>query len=283
MPLSDYYHKLNLLWQQFDALTSLHASSCTAKKEIKKHSQLIKLMQFLMGLDDVYLPIRSNILTRDPLPSVKYAFAIISGEESHRGVVSNSTPSKPHATAFASKGFDNKKTSSGPNPNLKCTNCLKTGHTVERCFKLVGYPPNYKKPNGQASKGLSPVSGLQKKEIMEIGNESGSLYLFNVDSALNCKTPADCPASICYVSENLWHQRLGHLVDQVLNALKTKLLFDTNPTTSPCEVCHKTKQTKEPFPLRDHKSHNGGELIHLDLWGPYKSLRKSLSLILELS
>nr|GEU95182.1 hypothetical protein [Tanacetum cinerariifolium] len=66
-------------------------------------------MQFLMGLDDVYLPIRRNILTRDPFPSVKSAFAIISGEESHRGVVSNGTPSKPLATAFVSKGFDNKK------------------------------------------------------------------------------------------------------------------------------------------------------------------------------
>ncbi|GJT48848.1 putative transcription factor interactor and regulator CCHC(Zn) family protein [Tanacetum coccineum] len=109
MHLSDYYHKLNSLWRQFDALTSLPTCSCIAKKEIEKHNQLIKLMQFLMGLDDVYLPIRSNILTRDPLPSVKSAFAIISGEESHRGVASNSTPSKPHATAFVSKGFDNKK------------------------------------------------------------------------------------------------------------------------------------------------------------------------------
>ncbi|GJW60856.1 ribonuclease H-like domain-containing protein [Tanacetum coccineum] len=396
-------------------------------------------MQFLMGLNDVYLPIRSNILTRDPLPSVKSAFAIISGEESHRGVVSNSTPSKPHVTAFASKGFDNKKTSRGPNLNLKCTNCLKTCHTIERCFELVRYPPNYKKPYGQASKGLSqnkfasnnnavserpstsspvsltneqmirfmnlingkpasPISAnkagtffngslkfntnfqkffssnnkfrliktsngwiiyseanqhmtisekllhnivdiahlgltvrhpngthalihkigdlkltkditlydvlvvpeynvsllsvhklardsklcvgfdehkcyiqdLQKKEIVEIDNESDGLYLFNVDSALNCKTSADCPTSICYVSKNLWHQRLGHPADQVLDALKTKLLFDTNPITSPCEMCHKAKQTRETFPLSDHKSHNVGELVHLDLWGPYK-------------
>ncbi|GKC23646.1 ribonuclease H-like domain-containing protein, partial [Tanacetum coccineum] len=104
------------------------------------------------GLDDVYLPIRSNILTRDPLPSVKSTFAIISVEKSHRGISSNSTPSKPYATAFVSKGYDNKRTGRGPNLNLKCTNCLKPGHTVERCFELVGY---YKKPNGQASSGQS--------------------------------------------------------------------------------------------------------------------------------
>ncbi|GKC35294.1 putative RNA-directed DNA polymerase [Tanacetum coccineum] len=114
------------------------------------------------------------------------------------------------------------------------------------------------------------IQDLQKKEIMEIGNESGGLYLFNEDSTLNCKTSFDCPTSMCYVSKNLWHQRLGHPANQVLDALKAKLLFDTNPTTSPCEVCHKAKQTREPFPLSDHKSHNVGELVHLDLWGPYK-------------
>nr|GEY51106.1 ribonuclease H-like domain-containing protein [Tanacetum cinerariifolium] len=236
-----------------------------------------------------------------------------------------------------------KKTGRGPNSNLKCTNCFKIGHTIERCFEL----------NGQASKGqfqnkiasnnnavserpstsspmsltnehmlsthalIQKISDLKltkditlydvlvvpdynvsllsvhklardsklcvgfdehkcyiqdfwKKEIVKIGNENGGLYLFNVDSALNYKTSLDCPTPICYVSKSLWHQRLGHPADQVLDALKNKLLFDTNPTTSPCEDCYKAKQTREPFLLSGHKSHNVGELVHLDLCGPYK-------------
>nr|GEX10369.1 hypothetical protein [Tanacetum cinerariifolium] len=71
---------------------------------------------------------------------------------------------KPGAIAFASKvfdkSFDDKKkgnnnyrssnsTDKGPNPNLKCTNCNKIFHIVDRCFDIVGYPLNYKKPNGQ--------------------------------------------------------------------------------------------------------------------------------------
>lgn len=83
--LSEYYHKLNSLWKQFDALVKLPSCTCHAAKDFQEHNQLLKLMQFLMGLDEVYLPIRSNILTRDPLPNVKSAFAIISREESHRG------------------------------------------------------------------------------------------------------------------------------------------------------------------------------------------------------
>ncbi|GJY35043.1 ribonuclease H-like domain-containing protein [Tanacetum coccineum] len=42
--------------------------------------------EFLMGLNDVYQNIRSNILARDPLPDVKEAFNVVSREESHRGL-----------------------------------------------------------------------------------------------------------------------------------------------------------------------------------------------------
>ncbi|GJV04776.1 ribonuclease H-like domain-containing protein, partial [Tanacetum coccineum] len=87
--LADYYNKLNSLWKQFDVM-------------------------FLMGLDESYLAIRSNLLTKESLLSVKTAFSVISGEESHRNVTSVGT-TKPAATAFAAKTFDNKKKNSNSN------------------------------------------------------------------------------------------------------------------------------------------------------------------------
>ncbi|GKD38597.1 hypothetical protein Tco_1258804, partial [Tanacetum coccineum] len=44
----------------------------------------MKLMQFLIGLDDTYMQIRSSILSRETLPDVRSAYAIISSKESHR-------------------------------------------------------------------------------------------------------------------------------------------------------------------------------------------------------
>ncbi|XP_071725628.1 uncharacterized protein [Rutidosis leptorrhynchoides] len=82
--VSEYYHKLNSLWKQYDAMVELPNCSCDANKDFQKHSDLIKLMQFLLGLDDSYQLVRTNLLTQDPLPSVKSAFAVISREESHR-------------------------------------------------------------------------------------------------------------------------------------------------------------------------------------------------------
>lgn len=106
--------------------------TCQDANDVKEHNQLIKLMQFFMGLDDVYLPLRSNILTRDPLPNVKTEISIISRKESHRG------------SPFSSSNQSNKK-KQVRNPNLTCKKCNSSGHTIERCYEIIGYPPNYHK------------------------------------------------------------------------------------------------------------------------------------------
>ncbi|GKF22069.1 hypothetical protein Tco_0074391, partial [Tanacetum coccineum] len=111
-------------------MTKLPKCSCAAREDVLVHNELMKLMQFLMGLNDVYQPIRSSILSRENLPEVKDAFAIISREESHRGIASTSSGSlaKPQISGFVSstnnwsnngnKKNNNKKFSHN-NPNYR--------------------------------------------------------------------------------------------------------------------------------------------------------------------
>nr|GEV16776.1 ribonuclease H-like domain-containing protein [Tanacetum cinerariifolium] len=121
----DYYHRLNSLWREFDALTKLPKCICDVKcsfdasKEMGLHQQLMKLIQFLMGLDDCYQPVKSSLLTRDPLPEVKDAYNMISRKESHRGVPESSsgTESKKNATSFVVKTFNNNKKQFNNNGN----------------------------------------------------------------------------------------------------------------------------------------------------------------------
>ncbi|GKC55070.1 ribonuclease H-like domain-containing protein, partial [Tanacetum coccineum] len=148
----DYYHKLNSLWREYDILTMLPscvcenrpACTCDAKSGSTNHTQLIRLMQFLMGLNDVYQPIRSTILAKDPLPNIKDAFYVISREESHRGLhPGSSSSSKIQPAAFIAKtnnannfnrrvnGNNKNNANRGPNPNLLCKNCGLIGHTIE--------------------------------------------------------------------------------------------------------------------------------------------------------
>ncbi|XP_071704401.1 uncharacterized protein [Rutidosis leptorrhynchoides] len=447
--LSEYYHTLNSLWKQFDAMVEIPDNS----DELKSHHQMIKLMQFLMGLDDSYHSLRSNILTTEPLPSVKTAYSLISREESHR-ITSQNTSKKPHVSAFNSKMVTNQSNVSntpikgrGPNPNLKCSKCQKIGHTIDRCYEVVGYPPNYrgKMVNNKinhnytpswnnnnnnnnknfasnsaaadtSSQGNMPFSeeqisvlmsllnsrsssndpkanmagigscysccsnfsksnmtnlssgfpklswiidsganqhyttsehGLKNvidisdlnlavehpneslAKILKIGDYSvssditffdvliGPDYLVNLMSVyklakdskkficfdeFNCyiqdlphkgvmgKTlgtgsvhgglyvfdnlsvlgnSANSTINTCFLTKHMWHNRLGHSAEPVMQVLKDTLGFG-NDVFSPCDVCHKAKQTRDLFPLSDHISTEIGELIHLDVWGPYK-------------
>ncbi|GKD18975.1 ribonuclease H-like domain-containing protein, partial [Tanacetum coccineum] len=98
--IAGYYQKLNALWKQFDALIELPRCTCHAADDFKKHNQLMKLMQFFMGLDDHYMQIRSSILSREVLPDVRSAYAIISSEESNR--ITSGRVSKPSQRSQAS-------------------------------------------------------------------------------------------------------------------------------------------------------------------------------------
>ncbi|GJZ33650.1 ribonuclease H-like domain-containing protein [Tanacetum coccineum] len=62
--IAGYYHKLNALWKQFDDMVELPKCVCNASESFKKHNQLKKLMQFLMGLDDSYMQIKSFSLAK---------------------------------------------------------------------------------------------------------------------------------------------------------------------------------------------------------------------------
>ncbi|GJR74932.1 ribonuclease H-like domain-containing protein [Tanacetum coccineum] len=230
--------------------------SCDADKELQLNQQLMKLMQFLMGLDGCYQPVRSAILTRDNLPEVKDAYTAVSREESYQGIheCSGVTESKMNATYFATKSFN--------------TNRIR--HTIEKCFELIGYPPSFKKvcntvkqnfnanidvkanDKQQSAACNTPSSfftdqmrkllnqiidvpsrsihanmiGLKKGDNLGTGSKYGGLYLFDMD---NNKSIGNINMVMSFnVSKDLWHNRLGHPADQVLYVLKSNLSLSKN-------------------------------------------------------
>ncbi|MFS8013529.1 putative RNA-directed DNA polymerase [Helianthus anomalus] len=305
---------LNTMWKQFDVVVQLPTCSCQAAKDYNDFSTLIKLMQFLMGLDDIYQPVRTNLLTREPLPTVKVVFSIVSREESHRNA---SIGTKNQNVSFVSKGnpsFDQrKKEFRGPNPNIKCTHCNKLGHTNDRCYELVGYPSGFKKkPGGQVGKNfsnnksntsfvsvpsVSPFTPEQVAKLLSLVGEKTSTDSqgSNMGGESSCVANADSKSgrilvtgkqdnglyfvnkngnsvNLCFNSmnnSNLWHSRLGHPADQVLSILKDEIGV-TDVFKHPCETCHRAKQVRVTFPLSEHKTKSVGDIVHLDVSGPYK-------------
>lgn len=190
-PISDYYHKLNSLWRQYDILTKLPKCTCNSSAAITEFDNRLKLMQFLMGLDDSYQPLRTSLLSKDPLPSVKGAFAIISAEESHRNSNSHNTNPKTQASAFSSR-FNNPSQNnqkSNKSQPFKCTHCNLSGHTVDRCFEIVGYPPGYKKKsNLQRSQNKSNSAMVKQNPTEPSSSANASTQPFTADQIAKLMT-----------------------------------------------------------------------------------------------
>nr|GEY99157.1 hypothetical protein [Tanacetum cinerariifolium] len=85
-------------------------SVCTSDgaSDYKDHAQLLKLMQFVMGLDDVYTPIRSTNLTTGPLHTVKQAFSLLLRDASHWTMHYRGSKGKGNTIAFSSRRVDNR-------------------------------------------------------------------------------------------------------------------------------------------------------------------------------
>ncbi|GKB47702.1 ribonuclease H-like domain-containing protein [Tanacetum coccineum] len=123
--------ELKALWKQFDPMVELPKCICNASESFKKHNQLMKLMQFLMRLDDSYMQIISSFLSRELLHDVRSAFATISSEKFHR-------------VAFSSK------------VEVLLWSVRTVGLMVILliCFKIIGYPTDFRENKlGQNFKG----------------------------------------------------------------------------------------------------------------------------------
>ncbi|KAJ0581436.1 putative transcription factor interactor and regulator CCHC(Zn) family [Helianthus annuus] len=200
MPVSEYYHKLNCMWKQLDQLFALPACSCDASKQFNNFNHLIKLMQFLMGLDSSYQSVRTNLLTRETLPSVKDAFSVISREESHlhSKIISDKTPNNDVGFAVKTNQVieSKKKNVRTPNPNLKCSHCNKTGHTIAKCFELVGYPSWMKsKPSGNKGNRVSNNASTDTTDTSSAMSSLTSDQIALLLSLLNDKSKGDSQSS----------------------------------------------------------------------------------------
>nr|GEZ46745.1 ribonuclease H-like domain-containing protein [Tanacetum cinerariifolium] len=98
-------------------------------------------------------------------------------------------------------------------------------------------------------------------KLMNLINEVPSGNMQAMASFFNANQTATC-----YVSKSLWHNKIGHPFDQVVDVLQSNLNFTKDFHIFPCDIYHKSKHTREHFPLSDHTSTAIGELVHVDLW-----------------
>ncbi|KAI3723909.1 hypothetical protein L2E82_35671 [Cichorium intybus] len=190
MSVSAYYTKLRGVWDEIHSINPIPTCSCQGckceiSKEFAKMREKERLYDFLMGLNEEYGAVKTQILSTSPLPSLGIAYHLVSQDEKQRqiGTVRNSGN---NVAAFQTSGRFSPKSSgktSSQTTNKKknevCTHCQKTGHTIEGCFELIGYPewwiPRTNKTQNNKSK-TTPRAAATVSDDVHIPNITKDEY-----------------------------------------------------------------------------------------------------------
>ncbi|KAF7827611.1 uncharacterized protein G2W53_018775 [Senna tora] len=168
-PVSTYYGKLYKCWDELNRLMPKIPCTCSAKGRNCEIDESAKLNQFLMGLNEQYDALRSQILALEPCPSVSKAFSLVAQMEQEREIKLAIAPSVTDAGALMAKTTGKiDQEQKGSNGGVKkkdkkdryCEHCAITGHTKDVCFKLHGYPEWFekKKSNGNGRKQVANMA-----------------------------------------------------------------------------------------------------------------------------
>ncbi|KAH0692446.1 hypothetical protein KY285_019543 [Solanum tuberosum] len=175
LDITGYYTKLKKLWEELSTLNVTAqcncACNCGAKDLAHKAEQDRRLIQFLMGLNEIYTVIRGSILMMNPLPNMAQAFSLLVQDEHQREIkpsnhfnvestalhIGSGNPSQSYRTNFSSNHTRNG--SQIPYKDRFCTYCRRTGHLMEKCYQLHGYPSG---PNSNNNTYNNPAPNAPK-------------------------------------------------------------------------------------------------------------------------
>ncbi|XP_073027729.1 uncharacterized protein [Primulina eburnea] len=195
-PVGIYFTKLKAIWEelnQFRPVCNCGKCNCNGVKNIDNYVQMDYAMTFLMGLNDSFAHVRSQVLLLDPLPSISRIFASVIQEERQRAIGAQSNINNPtNDLAFSFKGeqhqsqYNNKPRNKFQKGRPYCTSCNAPGHTVETCYKIHGYPPGYKNRSKSVNRSspaqINQVSGhIASSENRDAFDDSHSNVLHNFD------------------------------------------------------------------------------------------------------
>ena len=131
--ITNFFTQLKVLWDQLQSYSPFPTCTCgkcvcNVNKRLSDLQVRESVLKFLMGLNDSFSQVRSQVLLMDPLPFVSKVYALLIQEEMQRSVTNQSSV-KVDSTALVAKmqNFNAGITSGGNGVKGKdkpvCTHC----------------------------------------------------------------------------------------------------------------------------------------------------------------
>ncbi|OIT21936.1 hypothetical protein A4A49_55608, partial [Nicotiana attenuata] len=142
--VSTYYSKLKDLWDEYDAMTPTPSCPCPESKVFLEHIQQQRLVQFLSGLNESFAQAKGQIMLMIPTPTINEAYRMVVQDESQRAKTMNISGLEIGAAVMAHNSGQGFSGGYKQKAQVFCDYCKFKGHTKDVCYKLVGYPPDFK-------------------------------------------------------------------------------------------------------------------------------------------
>ena len=168
LSIEAYYGKLMQLWTALAEHRITNNCGCPIGVNLEKDREEDQLHEFLKGLDEsLYGSVKSNLLSRDPLPSLDVAYSALLQDEDFKHtnrVLDDRADTMAHAVrtgqSFSSSSSSSTYVSKEERMKLTCTSCGRKGHLATNCFRTLGYPEWWgDRPRGRLSPGTRRGGG----------------------------------------------------------------------------------------------------------------------------
>lgn len=147
-----------------------------------------------------------------PLPSMNTIYSILLSDEKQRYVSATSQFSLDFASFHAGvskQSYPAKVAFDSHKSIVTCKYCKKLGHIIEKCFKLHGFPQNFK-----FTKGGGPRKAASKASVDSSGSQSVPSGL---DNSFAQATPFEHTSRILGITQHQYVQLMQLLQHSYLN------------------------------------------------------------------
>ncbi|XP_075074682.1 uncharacterized protein LOC107767956 [Nicotiana tabacum] len=140
LDIASYFNKLKKLLDELGVMCTSHTNSCVcaSKEGLQKEKEEDRVHQFLMSLNEMKNRDRLSHAQLNPKSTSLNANSNI-----------NTFPSQLSSTKQYTQRVNFDSSNQNFNATLSCKYCKKPGHTIEKCYKLHGFPPNFKFTKGK--------------------------------------------------------------------------------------------------------------------------------------
>lgn len=146
LTIQAYYGKLNQIWDNMMTHRPVRVCKCgkcecdLGTLQEQDHEEE-KVHDFLCGLDDNYRTVRSTLVSRVPIQSLEEVYNVGRQEEDLKINVRRSEEAAEVASyAIQARSRMSLMRNEEHDQMTSCKHCQRTGHSLDSCFAVIGYP-----------------------------------------------------------------------------------------------------------------------------------------------